>query len=80
MSTYLRVHKSVAQSGQAEKSEPPHGSIVMAHGPTGTALQRLHVDGLWYAPKSRRAGMTWVQVLEWSSHPVMIIYTAPQED
>jgi hypothetical protein len=38
--------------------EPRKGSVVLVHGPGGTAYQRFYLDGLWYRGGSRD-GFSW---------------------
>lgn len=33
--------------------EPPHGSVIMAEGPTGTAFQRFFNDGLYHGTNGK---------------------------
>ena len=61
--------------------EPPAGSVVLAHGETGTAYQRFFSDGLWYAAGAPRdlGGLTWEKLTRLSFHPLLIIYVAPSD-
>lgn len=60
-------------------AEPPHGSVVMVHGPTGTAYQRHFGSGRWHATGDGGSPRSWEDVLALSSLPVIIIYRAPKE-
>lgn len=35
--------------------EPPRGTVLMAHGQTGTAWQRMHSDGSWWSTHGDQA-------------------------
>lgn len=71
---YLKVYPLAA-----EGYEPPLGSVVLAHGETGTAVQRFHRDGLWHPADDPHRLMTWTELLEWSDGPVIVVYAAPEE-
>lgn len=38
-------------------SQPPEGSVVIAHGEEGTAWQRFYSDGLWHSTTGKT--LTW---------------------
>ena len=59
--------------------QPPHGSVVMVNGATGTAYQRFYSTGLWARAGSANQ-YTWGQVLKLNPNikPV-VIYTPPEE-
>jgi hypothetical protein len=51
--------------------QPDCGSVVLAHGLTGTAYQRFYSDGIWHGTNGQER--TWEQVLNLGT-PI-IIYT-----
>lgn len=57
-------------------NEPTHGSIVLVHGKTGTAFQRMFSDGLWHSVTGRVA--TWPEILVMPN--VVMAYNAPEEN
>jgi hypothetical protein len=64
-------------AGYAE--EPPHGSVLLLHGHTGTAYQRHFSDGLWHAA-GQRAGLSWSTLHKQSGFSgVLVVYVAPEE-
>ena len=47
--------------GRVITTEPPACSVVMVHGSTGTAYQRLLSDGLWHSTTGRT--VTWDELV-----------------
>ena len=50
--------------------EPPHGSVVLAHGREGTAFQRFYADGFWHSTTGRT--LTWEALNDESRTPIVI--------
>ena len=64
-------------SASVEAPEPPCGSVVLLHGPTGTAYQRFHSGGLWYGAGQER-GVPWAALCRRGGHRTpLVIYRAP---
>ena len=59
-----------------ERDEPPVGSIVLRHGPTGTAYQRLHSTGLWHGTVTDVA-LTWDRMFD-HTRSVLVAYRAEE--
>jgi hypothetical protein len=57
--------------------QPDYGSVVLAHGYTGTAYQRFYSDGLWHGTNGQER--TWEQVLNCSPYTDIIILYQPEE-
>lgn len=59
--------------------EPPMGSVALIYGPTGTAVQRHHLDGRWHDTAGRN--YTWDQVcrLDLSGRRPIVVWV-PRED
>ena len=68
--TILTDHKGAPV---VQEPEPPHGSVVLVHGQTGTAWQRF-ADGRWH-PTRGGGGRTWEQLM--CARNVILIYVAP---
>lgn len=67
---------SEARKPRPVVDEPPVGSIVLVHGPTGTAYQRHYSDGLWHGARATIGGMTWTDVTRINSaEPVLLVYS-----
>lgn len=63
--------------GELIAHQPPHGSIVLVKGTSGTAWQRFYGTGSWKSVTGRSA--VWTAVLE-SSRPgsrVWLVYVPP---
>lgn len=58
--------------------EPPEGSVILLHGDTGTAYQRLFSTGMWH-PTNGGAAITWAEVWQ-KGTSVVLIHLAPEED
>lgn len=59
-------------------TEPPHGSVVLTQGPTGTAWQRHYSDGLWHSTTGKVG--TWDVVVAAGRSPIFPILIAPVEN
>lgn len=58
--------------------EPEHGSVILAHGWTGTAYQRFFSDGKWHGTNGRV--LTWAEVsAQCAPTPIIVIHDAPAE-
>lgn len=64
-----------------DTTEPPEGSVVLAHGTTGTAYQRFYSDGLWHGTNGRV--LTWTQVRNLTTDPTrppLLIHEAEEDE
>lgn len=58
--------------------EPALGSVVLLHGTTGTAYQRLHKDGLWYSHNTI-IGFSYQDLFGIDPTPLLIHKTSEEE-
>lgn len=58
--------------------EPPEGSVVLIHGDTGTAYQRLYRTGMWH-PTSGAISLDWAELWQ-KSDQIILIHAAPKEN
>lgn len=52
-------------------NEPPHGSVVIAHGQTGTAYQRHFSSGMWLGTSGK--SVTWAQLLDVTDGNIVLL-------
>jgi len=57
--------------GDIPEIEPIEGSVVMAHGKTGTAFQRWHSDGEWHGTNGLT--VSWQNLQE--SYGITLVYS-----
>lgn len=57
--------------------EPTPGSIVLAYGPTGTAYQRFHSDGLYHGTTGKVLTYDQLLMLDFDDRPLLVVYAAP---
>lgn len=53
--------------------EPEVGSVIMLHGPSGTAWQRLRSDGLWHSVTGEVADWDGVLAAAGTRSPIVIL-------
>jgi hypothetical protein len=61
------------------QDEPPHGSVVLLNGVTGTAWQRHYTDGLWHST-AHAVPYTWANLLDTRAvraNGIHVIHRAP---
>lgn len=77
-----REHRVEHLPNPQPEDEPPHGSVILLNGPTGTAWQRHYRDGLWH-PTTINASYPWAHLLDTRAvraTGILVIHRAPDQD